>query len=101
MKPLLDCIHRDLAAARPISSKVRTLTERASELEWLFELTSGLKSSTDDKNILEKLLMAATGRLRAALGALSVPDKRLTLTCNPDSPRPRRCWRRGTRARRI
>lgn len=85
LKPLLDCIHRDLAAARPISSKVRTLTERASELEWLFELTSGLKSSTDDKNILEKLLMAATGRLRAALGALSVPDKRLTLTCSPDS----------------
>ena len=85
LKPLLDCIHRDLASAKPASAKVRALTERTAELEWLFELTSGLKGSTDDKKIIQALLAAATGRLGSALGVLQVPDKRLTLTCTPDA----------------
>jgi diguanylate cyclase (GGDEF)-like protein len=84
LKPLLDCIHRDLASAKPTSSKVRALTERTTELEWLFELTSGLKGSNDDKKIIEELLRAATHRLESALGALQVPHKRLSLTCSPD-----------------
>jgi diguanylate cyclase (GGDEF)-like protein len=85
LKPLLDCIHRDLASAKPVSSKVRTLTERTTELEWLFELTNGLKGSSDDKKIIEELLSAATRRLGSALGALHVPHKRLTLTWGADA----------------
>src|ERR1700761_3452474 len=84
LQPLLDCIHRDLAAARPTHSKVRTLTERTAELEWLFELTSSLKTSSDDKRIIEALLSAATQRLTSALGVLHAPDKRLTLTYSAD-----------------
>jgi GGDEF domain-containing protein len=87
LKPLLDCIHRDLASARPVGAKVRTLTERAAELEWLFEITSGLKQSTDDRRIIEGLLIAATQRLSSALGVLHLPEKRLTLTHTPDASR--------------
>ncbi len=84
LKPLLDCVHRDLAATRPASAKVQALTERTAELEWLFKITSDLRGATDDQKIIEALLQAATERLGSALGVLCVPDKRLTLTAELD-----------------
>ena len=85
LKPLLDCVHRDLAAARPASGRVKALTERTTELEWLFQITSDLHGATDDEKIIERLLEASTERLGSALGVLCVPDKRLTLIAKPDT----------------
>lgn len=84
LKPLLDCIHRDLAAAIPASARVQTLTERSAELEWLFKVTTSLKGGVDDKRILEALVAEATVRLESGLGILFVPDKRLTIRCEND-----------------
>jgi diguanylate cyclase (GGDEF)-like protein len=84
LKPLLDCIHRDLANALPERSQLQTLTERSAELEWLFKVTSNLKGGVDDKRILEQLVTEATSRLSSALGVLYVPDKRLTVKCGND-----------------
>jgi len=83
-KPLLDCIHRDLAADVPARSQVQTLTERSAELEWLFKVTGNLKGAADDRKILEELLAQATARLNSALGVLYVPEKRLTVKCEND-----------------
>jgi diguanylate cyclase (GGDEF)-like protein len=84
LKPLLDCIHRDLAAAIPARARAQTLTERSAELEWLFKVTSNLKGSVDDKRVLEELLREATSRLDSGLGVLHVPDKRLTVVYEND-----------------
>jgi diguanylate cyclase (GGDEF)-like protein len=84
LKPLLDCIHRDLTAAIPARARVQTLTERSAELEWLFRVTSNLKAGVDDKRILEELLAEATVHLESALGVLFVPDKRLTVRYEND-----------------
>jgi diguanylate cyclase (GGDEF)-like protein len=84
LKPLLDCIHRDLASSIPVRSRVQTLTERSGELEWLFKVTSNLKGAVDDKRVLEELITQATSRLKSALGVLYVPDKRLTIKCEND-----------------
>jgi diguanylate cyclase (GGDEF)-like protein len=80
LKPLLDCMHRDFAAAIPTRTKVQMLTERTAELEWLFQVTSHLKGAVDDKRVIEELLAAATERLQSALGILCIPDKHLTVT---------------------
>jgi len=77
LKPLLDCVRRELATAVPDDRRIHTLTERSSELEWLFKLTSSLKGASDDRRILEELLSAATERLESAYGVLIVPDKRI------------------------
>ena len=45
LKPLLDCIHRDLTASITENSKVQTLTERSAELEWLLKVTSKKKEA--------------------------------------------------------
>ncbi len=79
LKPLLDCIHRDLQAAYPKQPRLRTLTERSSQLEWLFKLTNSLSDSTDDARLIEKLLEAATQRLQAGFGTIFIPDKRLSI----------------------
>ena len=79
LKPLLDCIRRDLQTAKPAKVAEERLTERTAELEWLFTVTNKLKGGADDQKILEELLSAATIRLGGALGVLSVPDKRLTV----------------------
>jgi diguanylate cyclase (GGDEF)-like protein len=84
LKPLLDCVHRDLNAALPARSKVAQLTERTAELEWLFQITSNLKGAVDDQRMIEDLLSAATARLDSALGILCIPDKRLTMKCARD-----------------
>ena len=79
LKPLLDCIHRDLANAIPARARIETLTERSAELEWLFKVTNNLNGAVDDKKILQELVAEATSRLNSALGVLYVPDKRLTV----------------------
>jgi diguanylate cyclase (GGDEF)-like protein len=79
LKPLLDCVHRDFAAARPAQARVRQLTERTAELEWLFSITSSLKGATDDRRMLTDLLCAAADRLECGYAVLAIPEKRLTL----------------------
>jgi diguanylate cyclase (GGDEF)-like protein len=81
LKPLLDCVHRDLMSAVPARAKIQNLTERTAELEWLFQVTSNLKGTVDDQQIIEELLAAATARLESALGILCIPDKRMVVKC--------------------
>jgi diguanylate cyclase (GGDEF)-like protein len=87
LKPVLDSLHRELAAAAPQRSRARTLTERTAELEWLFKVTSSIKSSSNDQKVLDGILVAASERIDAALGVLLIPDKRLRLECLRDAPR--------------
>jgi hypothetical protein len=77
LKPLLECVRRELAGAQPVNQRIHTLTERSSELEWLFQLTSSLKGASDDRRILEELLGAAMQRLDSAFGILLVPERRI------------------------
>lgn len=79
LKPVLDCLHRELAARRPERAKIQALTERTAELEWLFKVTSNLKGASDERQVVEGLLKAATDRVGSALGALLVPDRRLSM----------------------
>jgi len=84
LRPLLDCIHRELSAAVPARARLEVLTGRAAELEWLFNLTANLKGAVDDERILEQLVVQATSRLNSALGVLYVPEKHLTIKCEHD-----------------
>jgi len=79
LKPVLDSLHRELAAAYPQRSRQQILTERTAELEWLFKVTANLRGSTDDRHVLEELLSAATERLKSSLGVIVVPDRRLCI----------------------
>ena len=79
LKPVLDCLYRELSAATPSRAKVQTLTERTLELEWLFDLTGNLKGNADEREVVKELLHAATGRLQSAYGVLLVPERRLCL----------------------
>ncbi len=86
LKPLLDCVHREMAGALPAKSRIQTLTERTAELEWLFNVTSNLKGSTDEKQVLQELLDGAARRLESALGVIYIPGRRLCLL-RTQSPR--------------
>ena len=79
LKPLLDCVHRELAAHAPVESRLETLTERSAELEWLFGIISSLKGTSSGRRVVEELLASATQRVSSAFGALEVPDKRLCI----------------------
>ena len=79
LKPLIDCVHRELAAAVPARSRVQALTERTEELEWLFQVTGNLKGSSDDKALVGELLIASTERLQCAFGVLCIPEKRMLI----------------------
>jgi diguanylate cyclase (GGDEF)-like protein len=79
LKPLLECVRRELASKQPENQRINALTERSSELEWLFELTGSLKGAGDDRHILEELISAAALRLESGYGVLIVPDKRIQL----------------------
>jgi diguanylate cyclase (GGDEF)-like protein len=79
LKPLLDCIHREMAGALPAKSRIQILTERAGELEWLFRVTSKLKGSVDEKQVLQELLDGAARRLQSELGVIYIPGRRLCL----------------------
>jgi diguanylate cyclase (GGDEF)-like protein len=86
LKPLLDCVHREMSGALPVKSRIQTLTERTAELEWLFKVTSNLKGSTDEKLVLQELLDNAAQRLQSALGVIYIPGRRLCLE-RAQSPR--------------
>jgi diguanylate cyclase (GGDEF)-like protein len=79
LKPVLDSLYRELAAARPERTKLQALTEQTAELEWLFKVTSDLKGASDERSVVEGLLKSATERLGSGLGTLSVPDRRLSM----------------------
>ena len=79
LKPLLECVQRELAAAQPVSQRLNVLTERTAELEWLFNVTSKLNGAPDDRRILEELLSASIERLESGFGILIVPDKRICI----------------------
>jgi diguanylate cyclase (GGDEF)-like protein len=82
LKPLLECVQRELTAARPTSQRLYNLTARTAELEWLFNVTSKLNGAPDDRRILEELLSASVERLESAFGILLVPDKRICIERN-------------------
>lgn len=95
LKPLLDSLHRELSARQPRSKKMQTLIERTAELEWLFKVTGDLRGGSDEHQVLQQLLSAATERLHSALGMLYVPDKRLSLEHVRDAsvaPSLREAW---------
>jgi diguanylate cyclase (GGDEF)-like protein len=79
LKPLLDCIHRELAAAVPVATKVQALTERSAELEWLFKVTASIKGAFDERRLVEELLVASAERLKCAFAVMSIPNKRLCI----------------------
>ena len=81
LKPVLDSLHRELSAAAPRRVRTQTLTERTAELEWLFKVTSAVRTSSNDQKVLDGILDAATERVGAALGLLIIPDKRVRLEC--------------------
>jgi diguanylate cyclase (GGDEF)-like protein len=84
LKPLLDCVHREMSAAPPTRSRVQALTERTEELEWLFQVTGNLKGTSDDRALLEDLLVASAKRLQCAFGVLCIPEKRLLIEHQAD-----------------
>ena len=79
LKPLLDCVHREMAVALPAKSRIQTLTERSRELEWLFRVTSKLKASLDEKHVLQELIDSAALRLESELAVIYIPSRRLCL----------------------
>lgn len=85
LRPVLDCLNREIAARQPERSRIQTLTERTAELEWLFKVTSGLGGATDERRVIEELLSAATERLKSGLGVLFVPERRLSLEHERDA----------------
>ena len=95
LKPLLDCIHRELAAALPLRSRLEGLSERTAELEWLFHVTESLRGSSNDRRMVEGLLSASTDRLNSVLGVIEVPEKRLSLEYAGTRSVPGRCARCG------
>jgi diguanylate cyclase (GGDEF)-like protein len=74
-----------LSAAAPRKARTQTLTERTAELEWLFKVTGGVRTSLSDRKVLDGILDAATERVGAALGLLIIPDKRIRLECSRDA----------------
>ncbi len=78
LTPVLECLRRELTG-RPVRGSLQDLSERTSELEWLFQVTHSLGSSADEPQGLEGLLEAATRHLRSDLGVLLVPEKHLCL----------------------
>ncbi len=81
LKPVLGSLGRELAARQSSRSRVQTLTERTSELEWLFKVTSDLKGASDERRVLEGMLQAATERLKSTFGVLVATERRLYLEC--------------------
>ena len=100
LRPVLDSLHRELAAASPERNKKQILTERTAELEWLFKVTANLRGATDDRHVLEELLSAATERLKSAFGVIVVPDRRLCIehVCDAQqAPLLRESWQQARR----
>ncbi len=84
LKPLLDCIYRELDARVPIRQRVQAMTERTAELERLFKVVSQQKGGGDDRYALRELLAAATERLETSMGICAIPDKRICVEFMPE-----------------
>jgi diguanylate cyclase (GGDEF)-like protein len=80
LRPVAQCLARELAQTSPPRTRTAVLTERTEELEWLFMLTTRLHSSSTETAALEQLLGAAVERMAASFGAIAIPDKRLDVT---------------------
>ena len=85
LKPVLECVHREFAAAVPVAQRVQDLSERTAELEWLFQVTGKLKGACDDRRVAEDLLIASRQRLGSTLGVLAIPEKRLLIMGDNDT----------------
>ena len=80
LKPLLECLRRELQRRRPDGEeRARSLAERAAELEWLLHVTGDLRGAADERQVLEELLAAAAAHLGGSFGVLFVPDKHLCI----------------------
>ncbi|MGA2188633.1 MAG: EAL domain-containing protein [Steroidobacteraceae bacterium] len=101
LKPLLECIYRDLVAALPSRERVQTLTERTAQLEWLSQVTGNLQEASGDQGAIEQLLAAAVKRLGSALGVLEIPDKRLCIEHFAESAAPEGGWNHGETLRGV
>lgn len=77
LKPLIDCVHRELLSSLAQPARLKTLTDRTTELEWLFKVTENLQTSRDDRHVIEELLDETARRLGSALAVLHIPGKRL------------------------
>lgn len=95
LKPLIDCVQRDLMAANSAGTRVKQLTEQTADLEWLFGVTANSHAVGEDRRLIEELLEAATQRMGGALCVLCIPDKRLTVIYEGDKShaiRLREAW---------
>ncbi|HUI60987.1 MAG TPA: phosphodiesterase, partial [Steroidobacteraceae bacterium] len=92
LKPVLDCLHREIAAAARARSRVSNLTGKTQDLEWLFALTGATgTAAAGEGQPIQRLLAAAAERMRCALAVLLVPDQKLTIEqrgpgCAPGQP---------------
>jgi diguanylate cyclase (GGDEF)-like protein len=100
LKPLLDCIYRDLVAALPSRERVQTLTERTAQLEWLLRLAGDVRAAPSEQAPIEQLLAAAAQRLDCAMGILEIPDKRLRIEYLAEST-PDGGWSQGETLRGV
>ena len=71
LKPVIAVLTHELQA-RPTARKSQELTERTQELEWLFTVTSELRSDSSDTAAVEQLLAAAMERMGAVFGGEGV-----------------------------
>ena len=79
LQPVVTVLAHELAVRTP-PTKAKVLTERTEELEWLFSVTSGLRSGSGENAAVQQLLGAAVERLKASYGGLAMTEKRLTVT---------------------
>ncbi len=77
LAPALDCLRRELDVGPRERTKIRTLSQRTAELEWLFKVTTSLHQSEDGHEVLDELLASATQRLGSIFGGLFIPEKNL------------------------
>jgi diguanylate cyclase (GGDEF)-like protein len=79
LKPALDCLHREVAAAERATSKVADLTDRTQDLEWLFDIAGDLGAASSTDELLQQLLRKVTPRMNSALCAVVVPEQHLSI----------------------
>ncbi len=79
LRPVLDCLHRELASAARAKSKVATLSERTRDLEWLFQISGELAGAASNQSALEHLLRTAAERMQAACVWMIVPAQSLLI----------------------
>ena len=77
--PGLDCLHREFLHQKEPASvdSDRSTLERTQDLEWLFNVADGLKSSGESDQ-LKRLLGAACERMECSVGIVNIPGKKLS-----------------------